>query len=248
MYKISKIISLPVISLYESEYQGTIYNIVFDNKCNKCKFLYILNDDDNIEKIINLNDIYLVGKNCIFIKNTSCIDLKTNFDMELKQFTPLINIPVYNMKGENIGLSKDVELDDKFNIQNITLTSGTIIPQNQIFNFSKTAIIVNDIVVNISKFKPKLVSTKNYNCVNNIVILNNKEPITRRNTPLKQTHNNNKIITDYRFLMDRTIVQDIKTINGEIIAKKDSLIDKTIVNKASLHGKLIELARYSKKN
>ena len=48
--------------------------------------------------------------------------------------------------------------------------------------------------------------------------------------------------------MDRTIVQDIKTINGEIIAKKDSLIDKTIVNKASLHGKLIELARYSKKN
>ena len=53
---------------------------------------------------------------------------------------------------------------------------------------------------------------------------------------------------DYKFLINRVITQDLKTINGEIIAKKDSLIDKSIVNRASLHGKLIELARYSKKN
>ena len=245
MYKISKIISLPVISLYESEYQGTIYNIVFDNKTQKCKFLYLLDNDDNIEKIVNLNNIYLIGKNCVFIKNNSCIDLKSNYDLETNNLTSLINISVYNMKGECLGLTKDIELDDKLNIQTITLANGTSLPHTQIVNFSKTAILVNDIVVNISKFKPKTITTKNYNCVNKIVILNKEEPKPINNTSNKS---NNKIITDYKFLINRVITQDLKTINGEIIAKKDSLIDKSIVNRASLHGKLIELARYSKKN
>ena len=50
MYKISEIISLPVITLYESEFQGTAYNIIFDCKTQKCKFLSIINDEDELEK------------------------------------------------------------------------------------------------------------------------------------------------------------------------------------------------------
>ena len=248
MYKASKIISLPVISLYESEYQGTIYNIVLDNKNHKCKFLYILNEEDNLEKVVNFNNIYLIGKNCVFIKNTNDIDLKSNYDFELSTLTSLINIPVYNLKGENLGTTKDIELNNKFNLENITLSSGATIPKTQVVNFSKTAILINDIIVNISKFKPKLATTKNYHCVNKIVILNNKTQTVKTNTSQPLSPTNNKIITDYKFLINRKLTQDIKTINGEIIAKKDTFIDKAIVNKASLHGKLIDLARYSKKN
>lgn len=250
MYKISKIISLPIISLYESEYQGTIYNIVFDCKSQKCKFIYLLNEDDNVEKIINFSDIYTIGKHCLFIKNNSCLNLKSNYDYILNNLTSLINLPVYNMKGDNIGTTKDIELDEKFDLQNIILSNGTSIPRTQIINFGKTTILVNDIIVNIAKFKPKLKTIKPYNCPSKVIILKDKQMHNNEDVKRKTLtpNQNNKIITDYKFLINRIISQDILSYNGEVIAKKGSYIDKSIVNKASLYGKLIELARYSKKN
>ena len=68
---------------------------------------------------------------------------------------------------------------------------------------------------------------------------------TGRETEQKNT--NNKIITDYRFLINRTITHDILALNGELIAKQNSKVTKEIINKASLYGKLMEVARYSKK-
>jgi sporulation protein YlmC with PRC-barrel domain len=181
MYKISKIISLPIISLYESEYQGTIYNIVFDCKSQKCKFIYLLNEEDNIEKIISFSDIYTIGKHCIFIKNNSCLILKSNCDYLINNLTSLINLPVYNMKGDNIGTTKDIELDEKFDLQNIILSNGTSIPRTQIINFGKTTILVNDIIVNIAKFKPKLKTIKPYNCPSKVIILKDGEVVLSGN-------------------------------------------------------------------
>ena len=154
------------------------------------------------------------------------------------------------MKGDNIGTAKDIELDDKFDLQNIILNNGTTVPKTQIINFGKTTILVNDIVVNIAKFKPKIKTIKPYNSPNRVIILKNNLSDITKNTKSKPITNNqnNKIITDYKFLMNRIISQDIISYNGEVIAKKGSCIDKSIVNKASLYGKLIELARYSKKN
>ena len=62
----------------------------------------------------------------------------------------------------------------------------------------------------------------------------------------EQTPPSNKIITDFRFLIGRYLSQDIVAFNGELIAKKDAVITKDIVNKASSYGKLVEIARYSK--
>ena len=70
-----------------------------------------------------------------------------------------------------------------------------------------------------------------------------------QNININQTQNsntNNKIITDFRFLIGRILSQDIIAINGELIAKKDAIVTKEIVNKASHFGKLVEIARYSK--
>ena len=73
MYKISDIISTPVISLYEGEHIGIIYNIMFDYRQKKCNFACILNENDNIPRLIKFKDIFKIGNDCIFIKNTSFI-------------------------------------------------------------------------------------------------------------------------------------------------------------------------------
>ncbi len=250
MYKISEIISSPVISLYESEFQGTIYNIIFDCKTQKCKFICLLNEEDNIEKVVNINDIYKVGPNCVFIKNTSCIELKSNYDYLTCNYSSLINLPIYNISGENLGIVLDIELNDNFNLEKFYLNNGKELEYNKLFNLGKSTILISDTTVNITKFKPKLKSISNKQCENKVIILSDTQSFTNNinstsKPPLKQ---NNKIITDYRFLINRTITQDILALNGELVAKQNSKITKEIINKASLLGKLMEVARYSKKN
>lgn len=251
MYKISEIISSPVISLYESEFQGTIYNIIFDCKTLKCKFLCVLNEEDNIEKFIDLNNIYKVGKNCVFIKNISLIELKSNFDYHVCNHSSLINLPIYDLNGNYIGIVSDIELDNKFNLEKIYLNNEQFIEHNKLLNFGKTIILISDISINLTKFKPKL-KTINKNQNSNKVIILSQSPTFTTNPKLSynatQNNQNNKIITDYHFLINRTITKDILALNGELVAKQNSKITKEIINKASLYGKLIEVARHSKKN
>ncbi len=248
MYKVSEIISSPIISLYESEYQGTIYNIIFDCKTQKCKYIYLLNEEDNIEKIININSIYKVGHQCIFLKNASCIELKSNYDYLTCDFTSLINLPVYNLKGEKIGTSSDIELDRNFNIENIILNNNQAINKQNIINLGKSIILTNDIMVNITKFKPRLKPVSIKNEKKKVIILSkNNIQNTKENNTYKNEANK-KLITDYRFLVGRQLLQDIKSINGEIIAKKGNIVSPEVIYKASVLGKLVEIARYSKKN
>jgi hypothetical protein len=61
------------------------------------------------------------------------------------------------------------------------------------------------------------------------------------------SHSNDKIITHQNFLLGRIITQDVKANNGEIIAKKNAVINNEIIHKASSYGKIIEIARLSTK-
>lgn len=237
MYKISDIISTPVISLYEGEHIGIIYNIMFDYRQKKCSFACILNENDNIPRLIKFKDIFKIGNDCIFIKNLTCLDLETNCEKEMEENTNPINLKVYNLSCEYVGTSHDIIVDDNFRISQIVLNNGKIIERNDILNIGKSTIIIgND--VSIQKFKPVVKSIKIQNTPKKVMILS--DFIKNEATP------QNKIITDFRFLIGRILSQDVIALNGEMIARKDSIVTKDIVNKASSYGKLVEIARYSK--
>ncbi len=237
MYKISDIISTPVISLYEGEHIGIVYNIMFDYRQKKCSFACILNENDNIPRLIKFKDIFKIGNDCIFIKNLTCLDLETNCEKEMEENTNPINLKVYNLSCEYVGTSHDIIVDDNFRISQIVLNNGKIIERNDILNIGKSTIIIgND--VSIQKFKPVVKSIKIQNTPKKVMILS--DFIKNEATP------QNKIITDFRFLIGRILSQDVIALNGEMIAKKDSIVTKDIVNKASSYGKLVEIARYSK--
>lgn len=237
MYKISDIISTPVISLYEGEHIGIIYNIMFDYRQKKCNFACILNENDNIPRLIKFKDIFKIGNDCIFIKNLTCLDLETNCEKEMEENTNPINLKVYNLSCEFLGTSHDIIVDDNFRISQIVLNNGKIIEKNDILNIGKSTIIVGS-DVSIQKFKPVVKSIKIQNSPKKVMILSDFIN--------SETNTQNKIITDFRFLIGRILSQDVIALNGEMIARKDSIVTKDIVNKASSYGKLVEIARYSK--
>lgn len=241
MYKISDLISTPVISLFECEYLGIINNIYFDSKQKKCTYVCILNESENIKKIIKIQDIYKIGKECVFVKNKSNINLKTDCDKELFNSFSLINLLVFNLEGLKLGISHDIIIDKNFNLDKIILNNSQELNSKEIFNISKSMILISKSKISTLKFKPKSNVIKQNIPNNKVIILNKdkqeeKEPIT----------NNEKIITDYRFLIGRKLLKDIQSFNGEVIAKKSTAISKDIIKKASLIGKLVEVARYSK--
>ena len=237
MYKISDIISTPVISLYEGEHIGIIYNIMFDYRQKKCNFACILNENDNIPRLIKFKDIFKIGNDCIFIKNLTCLDLETNCEKEMEENTNPINLKVYNLSCEFLGTSHDIIVDDNFRISQIVLNNGKIIERNDILNIGKSTIIVGS-DVSIQKFKPVVKSIKIQNSPKKVMILSDFIN--------SETNTQNKIITDFRFLIGRILSQDVIALNGEMIARKDSIVTKDIVNKASSYGKLVEIARYRK--
>ncbi|MBE5738539.1 MAG: hypothetical protein E7354_02295 [Clostridiales bacterium] len=237
MNKLSELISTPVISLYEGQEIGIVYNISFNFKSKKYKYAYILNEHENIMYTINLNDIYYIGQDCIFIKNLSFAELKDNIDKELKECQPLLNLKIYNMTGEYLGISKDAEIEDNFTIRNIITDREEAISYDKIVNIG-SIILVGNKKININKFSPtKKIKVCKKTASDHIVILNTPKTI--------DTNTQNKIITDSRFLIGRRVTHDIRAINGEIIARTGNIINKEILTKASNYGKLIEVSRYS---
>lgn len=242
MKKISEIISSTVISLYEGEELGYAYNIAFDYKTKKCKYLYILNEEENLITVAKFCDIYKIGLDCIYIKNSTLIELKDNHECELNKCKSPLNLKIYDTDGKFLGVCRDIEINENNAINNLILEEDNKIESDNIINIG-SVIIVGEKKISLSKFKPdKLIKIAQTHKKEKVVILDKEiEPIQHK----KDNTSQNKLITDSRFLMGRKISQDIIAFNGEMIARCGTTINKDILNKASLYGKLIEVARFS---
>lgn len=242
MKKISEIISSNVISLYEGEELGYAYNIAFDYKTKRCKYLYILNEEENLINVARFCDIYKIGIDCIYIKNSSLIELENNHECDLSKCKSPLNLKIYDTSGKYLGVCHDIEIDDNNSIISLILDEEKKIEAGNIINIG-SVIITGEKKIALSKFKPdKLIKVAKSPTDKKVVILD-KEVAPAPKT--KDSTQQNKIITDSRFLMGRKIIQDIIAFNGEMIARCGTTINKDILNKASLYGKLIEVARFS---
>ena len=76
------------------------------------------------------------------------------------------------------------------------------------------------------------------------------ENITRadNNDAYADAHTPARVISDYSFLLGRTLSQDLATFAGMPLAQKGDKITDTLVNLAMQHGKLVDLALYSVNN
>ncbi len=237
MNKLSNIISSVVISLYEAKEVGIVYNITLDEKTKKCKYMCILNEDSEITNVIQFKDIYTIGNDCVYIKNQKLSELENNLDRDISLCKSPLNLKVYDIIGNYLGICQDIEIDDNYCATNIITNNNYTIPTSQIINMGNI-IIVGNKKIPISKFKP----------INDIKIhaIETSEKVAILNTANStKPKANNKVITESNFLLGRKVINDIRANNGEIIAKAGSIISKEIIYKTGLYGKIIELSRHS---
>lgn len=242
MYKISNIISMPIISIYESEYFGIVYNVMIDSKYKKIKYICILNENDNIPRLVSINDVYKIGNDCIFIKNKECVTLEINHENELKNYSNPINLIAYDYEGKYLGIVNDAICNSKHKIEEFIINNKSY-NINDIFNIGNSAILIYNKKIDVKKFKPKQKIQISPICEKVITL---STPSVKA-TPIEEENKVNKIITDFRFLTGRKLNKDVIAINGEMIAKSGTIINKDTITKASFFGKLVEIARYSTK-
>ena len=256
MYKLSDILSKPVVNLYSGKYEGTVKNISFDEKFKQAKWL-ILFDEDDEEFALDINKIYMIGENAITIKNNDGVFQLSTINDDLKN-NP-INLSCCTIDGKMLGRLKNLELNKNFYIENFYIEEDVYAP-NKIINIGKTLIIVNtdEKKISIANFKPKLkIKKEEIKTVVSIQPVEEKvvtppkiEDIetldTKKNFIINEGINQQRILSNQNFLLGRKATKTVYGINNEIIIKKDNIITSKNLEYAKLHNKISELAVFSK--
>lgn len=271
MKHITDFLGKPVISLYESNIEGYVKNVVFDKTFKKIKYLVIFEDNEfQDEKMLDISKIYSLGENAIIVKNNECISLKQE---ELLDISNHINCKVYTTNGSFIGIIADIEVDESdYNINDIILTNGQRFKSYDFFTFGQDVFFLQDIQnpVKISSIRKRNKITSNIPQTQNILVTiqngenNSTENIKTEtsataqsiieNTNTKQSKKYNldnltlpqKLITNNsEFLIGRKTTKTIYSSNNEVIVKKNVNINDKIIKQAILFNKLRELTIYS---
>lgn len=247
MYKLSEILSSPIISLFNGKIEGTIKTAIFNKKLQKIKYLVIFNESEqNDEYIIATSNIYSIGKDALVVKNSSCLEPLANFEPKTNFNNP-INLYTYTILGNKLGKVADVLFDEAFNVKEIVLSNNEIIPISSLASISNNAVIVQDKTkkVNVAKFceqkRPRLIKSNEV-----VTILRTDNVPILETTPQPQVATlPSKITSSVNFLLGRTITQNLYSQSKELIAKKGTPISIKTIENAKRNGKIKDLSIFS---
>ena len=235
MFKLSNIISMPVISIYESKIIGTIHNALFNSKTSKCEY-FVINSTDDIEYLLHSKDIINFSSDSATISNKTKLTLLENDIKLLENLANPINASIHSISGEKLHKIKDIELDKKLNIINYIVENDESINYKNIIAFTEKIAIYSKTKVRISNYKPK----------NKIVIpkatSTTVKTVENTSSPIKVP----ALIGDTKILLNRIALKDMILPNGEILIKQGYTINSSTIKTACKYGKLIELTKFSK--
>ncbi|HBP43101.1 MAG TPA: hypothetical protein DD621_00190 [Clostridiales bacterium] len=234
MSKVSNIISSYVVSVYNGQIEGIVSNILFNDK-KQAKYLIISQNDEQF-LALETKKIYKTGNGAIIIKNNDVLELMESVEYRLKEYFSPINSIVVSIDGNYLGHVSDIELDDKYNIQNF-IVDGQSYALNKAVNISESVIIINTLN------KPQKLA--NFRSKNKIVISSEKIKNQTVNVMENQTILPNRTIVNYNFLIGRKVSKDILNFNGEIIIKENQIVNSKILDIARINGKIRELTKVS---
>lgn len=240
MNNIKNILDLPVLSLYEGEFVGTVSKIFFDKKLKKLTALQLVTEDD-LRYILYPQNIYKLGKNAITIKNSSCLELY--LDENLDYVVNPYNSKTYTIQGEYLGKIEEITINEKYHICSIILDNGNNLDNKNLASCSKNTIIMYDenTKVNVKKFNinfsPKFLKSKNKQ------VKTMPAPQEENETTNLETSN---ISNNRKFLIGRIALKDIMLDEKKTLIKANSTVTENVINNALIANKIKELMLYSK--
>lgn len=262
---VSNIISLQVVSIWNKSFEGIVENVLFDRKTNKAKFFKIYNENTNETYLLNPTEIYSLSKTTILIKNNTLLNPEVNLELCAKNCLNPVGASLYNFDGVEKGIITDLQLDSKFKITNVFCCEKAF-PISNIFILGENiSFLKPNKNIKLSTFAPKkkIKISKTNIAVKSLDFSNSNnqnieikpaeraiEVIPEEKTPPNHSPQTSpkRIITDYRFLINRVLIDNIVLSNGEILIHKNSRINSKLIEKARTFGKLIELTQKSRIN
>jgi len=234
---LSELLQKPILSLYEGELIGNINKVFFDKSKNKIKSFELLNEEE-IGYYLYPKFIYSLGKHAITIKNKQNLILALNENNENSILLPL-NVKVYSLQGEYLGIVVDYSITDKYQIENLVLDNQQLISVNDIASCSTNSIVVY--------FSQSHVSIKSFR----YKIQNKSKSTTKVKVLPKLFSSFNKIAphtSDKKenFIVGRICTRDILDNQQNVIIKQNSTITEQTLALASSKNKLQDLMKFSK--
>jgi len=234
---LSELLQKPVLSLYEGEIIGNINKVFFDKNKNKIKSFELLNEEE-IGYYLYPKFIYSLGKHAITIKNKQNLVLSLNEDSQNSILLPL-NVKVYSLQGEYLGLVSDYSVTDKYQIENLVLDNQQLISISDLASCSSNSIVVyfSQSHVNIKSFRYKIQNKSKPN--NKVKVLPKLFSSFNKIAPHSSQQKEN-------FIVGRICTRDILDNQQNIIIKQNSTITEQTLALASSKNKLQDLMKFSK--
>ncbi len=155
MQSFTKIIGMPVISIFNCENIGTVLNMQISKDKSKIKFLVISSNDDETTYLLPTKSVYSLNS-AVLIRNKQTLSVTSELGIQ-----NLINLNAFGLSGKSFGKIKDIELDDKWRITSIIadepLSSKTLL------DYTNNIALFNDIEKKLTKgkFAPRIVEPQN---------------------------------------------------------------------------------------
>lgn len=242
MEKISALISKKVFSMSEVNQAGYILNLVFDDMLTKLQGFEVVDQESENTFFLDMKDVVAVGKDCVMIESLSCLKI---------EFFTANNNPlgknIYDRFGTYFGRVREVETNGK-TVKKIITNKCEILPKNIkkigddfiLFSLDKKK-KKNKIQQNLEKIK---INNEKNDKFPQIIALNEFPIEEKQNNVLMRNQMRQHL--NYSSLLGKIITSDVFGLNNELIARKNEIINKKIIESAKIHNKLNLLAHFSR--
>ena len=218
------IITKKILSIYEGEECGFLLGLQFKDKMQGVRYFVVADEEADLEYTLKPHDVLSAGEDYVTIRN------KTNLVVSTDTKSSNINSVVVGIDGKNYGLMEDIIWGKNYKIDKILCKDYEFTPKN-IINVGKNVIIVNNTERKMARanFAPqeKIDDTKSN--TQTVEIL----PHATLPTPIR--------VNNTATLLGKRLNKDLMNYNGEIIARKNSVITIPIINSAKQFNIMAEL-------
>lgn len=235
MEKLSDYISKKIISIEQGAIIGYVLDVNFDDELKMLEEFIIVDEESEQTFSLSISDILSKSEECLVISSSQVLSVS----LSLITNNP-IGKPVYDKNGVNLGIVKDVLLNQN-NLKKL-ITSKCEIPSRYIKKAGDNCIIYGNRSKKLKKYDFKVKNAENLPKVqieSQIIDLS----IKKKNNNLQISPI--RLFANVNSLLGKVITADIFGFNNEIIAKKYDKINQNLINKAKLHNKINYLFIYS---
>lgn len=237
MYRVSELLSKPLITLSDAKDAGTVCNIFFDKTLRRGRYVELFSEDETApeQRYVALDRIRL-GADAAVVSHEGVI--KAGWSTPADDYAPNpINRTAYNLDGKSLGRVTDVLLDGvrvcEFEIEGKTYAADTLV------SYSDKILVFNDSGKSFRPVRPRkpripAAAASIPVAATAAVELPEKLTVTAAARPAGRS--------DYAFLLGKKTVRHILSPEGNVIVPAGCVVTAELIDKARAAGKLVQLA------